>query len=255
MAESIHKQEAMLRSLRRPAPAIRSFQTPIQRNFIAIPGTESQTLIETRILPYKSWSLYTIIADVDSYSTFVPFCKSSKVTKWSEPDKNGKKWPAEAYLTVGWGGVEETFTSKLLCVPGTVVEALGGDAVTKIAKSELAHYGDSIDSPAAANSIFQSLNTKWVLKPFHYKPPSGQPEADFSEHAPTDQTEVHLTIDFQFANPLYAALSKAVMPQVAPKMIEAFELRARKLLDGPGANVKEGTAFGSVVNAAKKMGA
>ncbi|PQE03245.1 cyclase dehydrase family protein [Rutstroemia sp. NJR-2017a BBW] len=245
---------AMLRSLR-PAPALRSLQPSIRRNFMAIPGTESQILRETRILPYKSWSLYTIIADVDSYSTFVPFCKSSKVTKWSEPDENGKKWPSEADLTVGWGAVEETFTSKLLCVPGTIVEALGGDAVTKIDGSDLAHYGNSVDTPAAENHIFKSLNTRWALKPFHYKPPSGKPEADFSEHTARDQTEVHLTIEFQFANPLYAALSKAVMPQVAPKMIEAFELRARKLLDGPGSNVKEGTAFSNAINAAKKMGA
>lgn len=67
---------------------------------------------------------------------------------------------------------------------------------------------------------------------------------------------MHLTIEFQFANPLYTALSKAVAPQVAPKMIEAFEKRARKLLDGPGAKAVENkTSFGDAVGPVKKIGA
>ncbi|CAD6441831.1 84419f28-391d-48aa-89a4-cbba243af4cf [Sclerotinia trifoliorum] len=245
----------MLRTLR-PTPTTRSFCPSAQRTFITLPGTEPQILTEKRILPYKSSSLYSLIADVDSYSTFVPYCTSSRITKWSAPDSNGKKWPAEASLTVGWAGVEERFTSKLLCVPGTIVEALSGDAVTSIPESKVVHHSETYHSPAAANGIFQSLNTRWSLKPFHYQPPSGQPQIDKTEHEPRDQTEVHLIIEFQFANPLYTALSIAVAPQVAPKMIEAFELRARKLLDGPGAGTTDNkTSLGHAVSAAKKLGA
>ena len=54
-----------------------------------------------------------------------------------------------------------------------------------------------------------------------------------------DQTEVHLSMDFQFSNPVYAALTKAVAPKIAGVMIEAFEVRARTLLDGPGATVED----------------
>ncbi|CAG8955791.1 hypothetical protein HYFRA_00011660 [Hymenoscyphus fraxineus] len=215
---------------------------------IGLPGTEPQTLNATRILPYKSSSLYTIIADIDSYSAFLPYCQDSKVTKWSEPDANGKRWPSEADLKVGWGGLEETFTSRTLCIPGSVVEALGGEAVTSLPKSELAHHGNALSSPAEANSIFQSMSTRWTLKPFHFKPASGTPQTDKSEHDARDRTEVHLSIDFQFANPIYAALSKAVAPKVAGIMIEAFEARARKVLDGP---VFEKTSFAGGVDAPK----
>lgn len=76
-----------------------------------------------------------------------------------------------------------------------------------------------------------------MVKPFHYKPPSGEPRTDKREYPAREQTEVHLSLDFQFSNPIYAALSKAVAPKVAGIMIDAFEVRARKLLDGPGANV------------------
>lgn len=93
------------------------------------------------------------------------------------------------------------------------------------------------------------------MKPFHYKPPSGQPPTDKTEHEARDQTEVHLSIEYQFSNPMFAVMSKAVMPQIAPKMIEAFELRARKLLDGPGAGVEEKSSFGHAVSAAKRLGA
>lgn len=207
-----------------------------QRNtFITLPGTEPQSLSASRILPYKSTSLYKVIADIDSYSDFLPYCIESKVNKWSEPDADGRKWPSEADLKVGWGGYEETFTSRLFCVPGSVVEALGGEAVTDIPKSEIAHHSATFNAPAMASPIFQSLSTRWTVKPFHYKPPTGRPQTDKTEHPARDQTEVFLTIDFQFANPIYAALSKAVAPKVAGIMIEAFEVRARKLLDRPGA--------------------
>lgn len=245
----------MLRTLR-PASSLRSFTPSTQRTFITLPGSEPQTLTEKRILPYNSSSLYSLIADVDSYSTFVPYCTSSRVTKWSAPDSDGKRWPAEADLTVGWAGVEESFTSKLLCAPGSIVEALGGEAGTSIPESQVPHHAETYHKPATANGIFQSLNTRWSLKPFHYKPPTGRPQTDKTEHAARDRTEVHLTIEFQFANPLYTALSKAVAPQVAPKMIEAFEKRARKLLDGPGAKAVENkTSFGDAVGPVKKIGA
>jgi coenzyme Q-binding protein COQ10 len=247
--------KAMLRTLR-PTSALHSFrhQCQARRSFITLPGTEPQSLSATRILPYKSTSLYTLIADVDNYSTFLPYCLDSKVTKWSRPDKDGQRWPSEADLKVGWAGYEETFTSRLFCVPGSVVEALGGEAVTSLAKSDLSHHSETLDAPAAANNIFQTISTRWTVKPFHYKPPTINPQTDKTQHPARDQTEVHLTLDFQFSNPIYAALSKAVAPKVAGIMIEAFEVRARKLLDGPGAVMQEKTTLDHAFNAGKRIG-
>lgn len=244
---------SLLRTLR-PAPALHSFRPIARRSFITIPGTEAQKLTATRILPYKSTSLYTIIADVDSYSSFLPYCIESKVTKWSSPDKDGKRWPSEADLKVGWGGYEETFTSRLLCAPGSTVEALGGEAQTSLPRADIEHHSATFDSPAVANNIFKSLSTVWTVRPFHYKPPSGQPQTDNAILPAREQTEVHLAIDFQFSNPIYAALSKAVAPKVAGIMIEAFEIRARKILDGPGAAVKEKDHLDHVFSAGKKNG-
>lgn len=245
---------AMLRTVR-PASALHSFKPQPRRSFITIPGPEPQSLTATRILPYNSNSLYKLIADVDSYSAFVPYCLDSKVAKWSEPDADGKRWPSEADLKVGWGGFEETFTSRLYCVPGSIVEALGGEAKTTLPKSDLTHHSSTLNMPALQNNVFRSLSTRWTVKPFHYKPPTGQPQTDKTEHAAREQTEVHLTLDFEFSNAIYAALSKAVAPKVAGIMIEAFEVRARKVLDGPGAAVREKSPLDGAFSAGKKVGA
>jgi len=237
----------VLRTLR-PSPAFRSFH--LQRSFITLPGTETTSLSETRILPYRYTSVYALIADVDSYSSFLPYCQESKVTEWSAKDKDGKTWPAKADLTVGWGGYEEKFTSRLFCIPNSVVEALGGDAQTTLSRGDLNHYSSTFEPPTATN-IFKCLSTKWTVKPFHYKPPSGRPQMDNAIHPARDQTEVHLGIEFQFSNPVYAGLSKVVAPKVAGVMIEAFERRAKKLLDGPGAGNDERDSLSRIVNGQK----
>jgi len=208
-----------------------TFLSRAQRSFITLPGTDLQTLTATRILPYKSNSIYDIISDVNSYSKFVPYCIGSKVTKWSSSDAEEKCWPSEADLKVGWGGYEETFTSRLFCVPGSIVEALSGEATTTLPKSDIAHHSATFNSPRTANNIFDSLSTRWIVKPFHFKPSTGHPQTEKTEEPAMDRTEVHLTIDFRFANPIYAAMSKAVAPKVAGVMIEAFENRAKELLD------------------------
>src|ERR1700749_2779807 len=103
----------------RPLPA--SYLASTRRAFLSPPFSSSpptQSLTASRTLPHPSNAIYAIIADVNSYSTFLPFCESSTVTKWSQPDKDGQQWPSEAELTVGWKGVSEAFKSRIYCVPG-----------------------------------------------------------------------------------------------------------------------------------------
>lgn len=126
-------------------------------------------------------------------------------------------------MKVGWGGFEETFTSKLNCVPDTIVEALGGDALSAVSKPQLGRLS-RLESPAVPNNIFKRLSTRWTVKPL-----SGQPST-----SGVIRTEVNLAIEFQFSNPIYGSLSKAVAPKVAEVMIEAFEKRAKLLLDRQG---------------------
>ena len=68
------------------------------------------------------------------------------------------------------------------------------------------------------------LLTRWSLRP----------RTTASAAKGQELTEVNLTIEFSFANPLYAAMSSAVAPKVADKMIEAFEKRVREVAEEKG---------------------
>ncbi|KAM4055935.1 polyketide cyclase / dehydrase and lipid transport [Hirsutella rhossiliensis] len=184
-----------------------SAATAPRRSFFNLPGgdgsgssdSNAQHLTATRTLPYASAPLYDLIADVDSYHRFVPYCARSRVTHWSPPDAHGRRWPAQADLHVGWGGFTEVFTSRLRCVPGVSVEALSRDD----------------ESASSSSSVFKSLVTRWSLNPV-------------ASHQPS--TEVHLSITYQFTSPIYAAVSAAVSDKVAGVMIEAFEKQAQERL-------------------------
>lgn len=193
-------------SSRRPASQFRSF--------FNLPANDTQTISATRTLPYSQRSLYRLISDIDSYSTYVPYCSHSRVTKWSQPDEHGLRRPVLADLHVGWGGFDEVFTSRLHCVPDVSVEAVSGDPADMDAR--------------AASSVFKSLFTLWHLKPV--------------SHDASPSTEVHLVIKYQFTNPLYAAVSAAVSDKVAGLMIEAFEKRAQEKLSSSQSLVSNGRA-------------
>lgn len=194
-----------LMSLRRPLSPPQA-----RRHFFNLPNlpsSEPQVLTASRTLPYPSSQLYEVISDVDSYSSFVPYCAQSRVTRWTAPDENGRRSPTQADLRVGWGGFEETFTSRLHCVPGKSVEAVSGADVA----------GASPGNGGEGGAVFRSLVTKWQLRPLT----SGT------------GTEVDLVIRFQFANPLYSAVSAAVSEKVAGVMIQAFEKRVKAVLGRP----------------------
>ncbi|KAI8965680.1 dehydrase and lipid transport-domain-containing protein [Daldinia sp. FL1419] len=221
---------------------LRTHRYPPRRSFLSIPDpTKPQTLTAARRLPYDHERLYDIIADVDSYVRFLPYCKVSRVTKWSGPTSDssstpgnphtnphsGRRWPTEADLTAGWGGFEETYTSRLFCVPSLgIVEAISGDARTEIPAAELRKYGLTDPGPntgrRGGGDVFKSLVTRWTVLPAE--------DAVRADRFQSSWSDVRLTIKYQFANPLYTAVSSAVADKVAGVMVEAFVQQAQRVL-------------------------
>ncbi|KAI1498567.1 dehydrase and lipid transport-domain-containing protein [Biscogniauxia marginata] len=257
-----------------PAARLRlRLRLPPPRTFLSFPSAAPQVLTARRALPYHHARLFELIADIDSYAGFLPYCKASRVTAWTtlsenpepEPEPGNehrqgrrRRWPARADLTAGWGALEETYTSRVFCVPGSkgstgnnsssssssnssnissnvsIVEAISGDARTEIPASVLARYGlsdpgpqDGNDSSSSSRSgvVFQSLVTRWTVSP---AAAAAAAEGDAS------WSDVRLSIKFRFANPLYGAVSSAVADKVAPVMVEAFVAQARRVLGEPG---------------------
>ena len=193
------------------------------RHFLPGLAPEIQSLHATRTLPYSSAALYDIVADINSYSAFLPYCLGSSVSEWTPAAaRNGKRWPAEAELRIGWGGLDESFVSRVFCIPGSVVEAVSGGDVMRLGLPPTTDQASGTE-----NVLFTHLLTRWTIRPSPHN--SLKPEG--GALLVKERTEVDLDIKFQFANPIYTALSKAVAPKVAGMIIEAFEERARKLLD------------------------
>lgn len=114
-----------------------------------------------------------------------------------------------------------------------MVEAVGGKSSTTLRREDIAHHHHANDSEvvgdnATEGGILTHLLTRWTVRRFPFKPP-GQAN---TELPPKEHTEVSLTIEYQFSNPMYSAMSSAVADKVAGVMIEAFEKRVKTVLDG-----------------------
>ncbi|KAL2148812.1 hypothetical protein VTH82DRAFT_1959 [Thermothelomyces myriococcoides] len=178
-----------------------------------VPGTSNssgrpppKTIRARRLLPYTPAQVYTLIADIDSY-------------------------PALADLTVGWGPFTQTYTSRVYCVPGEVVEAVSGSADTSIPREVLRSVGYEVGEgggrPPRMEGIFESLVTRWTVKPA--ADPAVAKRGTEGEGTPASWTEVTLTVTFQFANPALGFAVGQVADEMVDEMVQAFEGRARQL--------------------------
>jgi coenzyme Q-binding protein COQ10 len=207
--------------------------TTQKRTFLPNPFADTsappQVLRAHRVLPYPSAPIYSIIADVPSYSSFLPYCQRSDITHWSAPDKTyNRRWPSEGKLTSGFGGITESFISRVYCVPGKYVESVGGDTETSLSREEIAHHLESGVGGSRAggdNGLLKHLRSIWTI-----------------EELGESKTGVSLALEFAFTNPFYAALSGGVAPKVADVMIRAFEQRVEKVLGENPDMIKAGLA-------------
>lgn len=112
---------------------------------------ETQKFHARKILPYSQAQLYSLVSDVPSYSSFIPFCTSSRVLSGSpsgsvgggagasagasagavagdgamnDKERGTRDWKPDdqpfdldAELTVGFGGLEERYTSRVVGRP------------------------------------------------------------------------------------------------------------------------------------------
>ncbi len=69
-------------------------------------------------LPYTQESLYTLIATIEAYPTFIPGCSTAKILEQT-PEF------LRAELTIGYGPFKEKFISKVYLTPFESIEAVG----------------------------------------------------------------------------------------------------------------------------------
>ncbi|KAF9893597.1 hypothetical protein FE257_010909 [Aspergillus nanangensis] len=174
------------------------------------PGMTSQTNPAEPSFASLASPLFNVIASVESYEEFLPFLTASTVTA-RDPET---RLPTRAFLTVGYGPLSETFTSRVDCDRSRwIVEARSGAKFGVDSKDGQ----DASMFPGANEVIFEYLSTRWELTP-------GEGAAQ------SKSTKVELQIRFEFRNQLHAAMMSAVEGQMAGVMIEAFEKRIREVV-------------------------
>ncbi len=92
------------------------------------------THAETKTVPYTREQMFDLVADVDKYPLFLPWCAASKVRSRTETE-------SVADLTIGFGPFRESFTSRV---------ALDRPVLIKV------NY---------ENGPFRYLNNSWAFEP------------------------------------------------------------------------------------------
>ena len=193
-----------------------------KRCFLTAPTPRSLTL--TRTIPYEVRPVYDVIADISSYSTFIPYCTTSMITARTKPDVDGRTWPTESRLAVTWRGLREEWVSQVQCIPNTLIEAKSGNLVKD-------------PSTQARNGLFsvvRSLRASWTLQPM--KSQGSGRTLGFENQNDDDSligTTVKLEIEYAFANVMYETMGATFVPEVAGRIMKAFEKRVHELLARP----------------------
>ncbi|KAL7409233.1 dehydrase and lipid transport-domain-containing protein [Mrakia frigida] len=180
------------------------------------PDGDEHHYVEEKILPYTPRELYSIVANVPSYSKFVPFCTESTVLSPSTPSSltsspssstlsrisHDQPFDVEAELRIGFMGFSEGYVSKVKGRPF-----------------------DSVEAIASSTPLFKTLITTWTFRPAV----PVQPSPSQSSVLPADMGPTLVTLDLTWSfNSQTSALASGVFFGTASgMMVRAFEGRVR----------------------------
>uniref|UniRef100_A0A8C8R5X2 Coenzyme Q-binding protein COQ10 START domain-containing protein n=1 Tax=Pelusios castaneus TaxID=367368 RepID=A0A8C8R5X2_9SAUR len=83
-------------------------------------GSKRMEYSEARVLGYSTEQMYNVVADVESYQFFVPWCNSSRVLSC-------RKGLARAELEVGFAPLVERYVSEISLIPQHQIRAVCKD--------------------------------------------------------------------------------------------------------------------------------
>jgi len=136
---------------------------------------------EKRILPYTPEQLFDLVAGIEYYPEFLPWCKAARILE--RTDK-----AVTADLIIGYKMFQEKFTSLVTLKRPHMISV-------QYKSGPLAH-----------------LSNQWVFKP-----------------AGGAGCELSFAVDFDFRSPLLRGAMQLFFDKALIKMVQAFEVRAKKL--------------------------
>lgn len=145
---------------------------------------------EKRVLPYSPDRLYALVADIESYPEFLPWCLAARNNRRETTPTGEIVW---SDLVIGFKLVRERFTSKVTLTPG------GAENPPRIDV-------EYVDGP------LKYLRNHWVF-----------------ESLPDGGCEIDFFVDFEFRSKVLQRLIGALFHEAVTRMVRAFEKRAREL--------------------------
>lgn len=147
------------------------------------------THAEKRLLHHTREQLFDLVADVEKYSEFLPWCVATRIREKSQEDGRDIQI---ADMVIGYKMFREKFTSKVICQPPGRIDVT------------------YFDGP------FRYLNNHWIFEAVSKDGGEGECLIDFY-------------VDFEFKSRLFQAAIGAVYNKAVKRMIQAFEKRADEL--------------------------
>ena len=151
---------------------------------------------EIRVVPHSPRQLYELVADVDRYPEFLPWCIAARVRK-REPAADGELITAD--LVIGFKMFRERVTSKVTLHPPRD-DQTGGRIDVEYVKGPLKY-----------------LQNHWVFVP-----------------TDTGGCEIDFFVDFEFRSRILQKIAGALFHEAVSRMVAAFERRATALYGPAG---------------------
>lgn len=147
------------------------------------------THAEKRLLHHTPEQLFDLVADVEKYPEFLPWCVATRIREQGEEDGRDMLM---ADMVIGFKVFREKFTTKVVC--------------QRPERIDVAYF----DGP------FKYLNNHWIFE-------------TISKDGGAAECMIDFYVDFEFKSRLFQTAMGAVFNEAVKRMIRAFEKRADEL--------------------------
>jgi coenzyme Q-binding protein COQ10 len=149
---------------------------------------------ENRFLPYTPAQLFELVAAVDRYPEFLPWCLAVRIRSSEKLRGTPQKALIVADLVIGFRMIRERYTSRVTLQPPQRIDVT------------------YVDGP------FRYLNSYWIFEPVAP-----------STKRPIGGTMLTFHIEFEFRSKLLQSLMGVLFNEAVTRMVAAFAGRAKQL--------------------------
>jgi coenzyme Q-binding protein COQ10 len=155
---------------------------------------------EKRFLPYTPAQLFELVAAVDQYPEFLPWCLAARIRSTETLQGTSQRASMLADLVIGFRMIRERYTSRVTLQPPRRIDV------------------------TCVKGPFRYLNNRWIFEPVG-------PSAE----RPMGGTMLTFHIEFEFRSMLLQSLMGVLFNEAARRMVAAFKGRAKQLYSAGGA--------------------